>query len=466
MGGGRSIRNALYFPKISNINLPRPGLAIVSLMAILVVDTSIFRISDLIRINMTTDWTTPLFIMLSVLFLILQYFTLSFVRSKNRHAIEARGLGVQSLSKLVLPVQFVLSGLIVVTILEVVLLNYTDTRIVFFNAIISYSAAIFLLGILAQKFFHWFRLNRNKVVLMYSISSSLLAIKSLFSLALITVMSSGIPLYVGSSQVGGMTLPISANPLASTLNEVLAISSVLSFVFFWIATAMLLTSYAKRLGRVTYWALLSIPLVYFLSQFPALLFKVFEDLLISNPSFYGILLTILFGLSATVGGILFGIAFWLISRHLESGNPVRDYTLIAAFGISLFFVADQGGSVLYRIGGIYPPFGLPTISAMTLASYFMLVGIYFSAISVAQDSKLRKIIRKSVQEELHLLDRIGTAEMQKDIENKVIHFAKRETRGLVEESGVESSLSENDIQSYLKQVLDEVQRNRDRKITE
>jgi hypothetical protein len=415
---------------------------------------------------MTTDWTTPLFIMLSVLFLILQYFTLSFVRSKNRHAIEARGLGVQSLSKLVLPVQFVLSGLIVVTILEVVLLNYTDTRIVFFNAIISYSAAIFLLGILAQKFFHWFRLNRNKVVLMYSISSSLLAIKSLFSLALITVMSSGIPLYVGSSQVGGMTLPISANPLASTLNEVLAISSVLSFVFFWIATAMLLTSYAKRLGRVTYWALLSIPLVYFLSQFPALLFKVFEDLLISNPSFYGILLTILFGLSATVGGILFGIAFWLISRHLESGNPVRDYTLIAAFGISLFFVADQGGSVLYRIGGIYPPFGLPTISAMTLASYFMLVGIYFSAISVAQDSKLRKIIRKSVQEELHLLDRIGTAEMQKDIENKVIHFAKRETRGLVEESGVESSLSENDIQSYLKQVLDEVQRNRDRKITE
>src|ERR671915_1314341 len=102
MGGGRSIRNALYFPKISNINLPRPGLAIVSLMAILVVDTSIFRISDLIRINMTADWTTPLFIMLSVLFLILQYFTLSFVRSKNKHAMEARGFGVQSLSKLVL----------------------------------------------------------------------------------------------------------------------------------------------------------------------------------------------------------------------------------------------------------------------------------------------------------------------------------------------------------------------------
>ena len=41
------------------------------------------------------------------------------------------------------------------------------------------------------------------------------------------------------------------------------------------------------------------------------LFKVFEDLLISNPSFYGIILTLLFGSSATAGGILFGIAFGL-----------------------------------------------------------------------------------------------------------------------------------------------------------
>ena len=48
-------------------------------------------------------------------------------------------------------------------------------------------------------------------------------------------MSSGIPLYVGSSQLGGMTLPLSANPWAIALNEAITISSVLSFVLFWIA---------------------------------------------------------------------------------------------------------------------------------------------------------------------------------------------------------------------------------------
>jgi hypothetical protein len=275
-------------------------------------------------------------------------------------------------------------------------------------------------------------------------------------------MSSGIPLYVGSSQSGGMTLPISANPWASALNEALTVTSVLSFVLFWISTAMLLTSYVKKLGKITYWFLLSIPLVYFLSQFPALVFKVFEGLLISNPSLYGIILTLLFGSSATAGGILFGIAFWIISRHLETDNPVKNYTLIAAFGIGLFFISDQGGSVLYRIGGLYPPYGLPTVSAMALSSYFMLIGIYSSAISVAQDSSLRKLIRKSVQEEVRLLDRIGTAQMQKEIENKVIHFAKRETADLVEDSGIEPSLSDSDVQGYLKEVLDEVKKKENR----
>jgi hypothetical protein len=145
---------------------------------------------------------------------------------------------------------------------------------------------------------------------------------------------------------------------------------------------------------------------------------------------------------------------------LATDSPVRNYTLIAAFGISLFFISDQGGSVLYRIGGLYPPYGLLTVSAMALSSYFMLIGIYSSAISVAQDSSLRKLIRKSVQEEFRLLDGIGTAQMQKEIENKVVHFAKRETADLVEDSGIVPSLSDNDVQGYLKQVLDEVKRKR------
>ena len=37
----------------------------------------------------------------------------------------------------------------------------------------------------------------------------------------------------------------------------------------------------------------------------------------------------------------------------------------------------------------YPPFGMATISFVGLSSYLLLVGIYASAVSVAEDTKLR-----------------------------------------------------------------------------
>jgi hypothetical protein len=101
---------------------------------------------------------------------------------------------------------------------------------------------------------------------------------------------------------------------------------------------------------------------------------------------------------------------------------------------------------------------------MALSSYYMLVGVYLSAISVAQDSRLRNSVRKSVQEHLRLLDRIGTAEMQKEVENKVLYFSRRNTSDLIEDTGVEPSLSDADLKQYMKQVIDEVKRKGERGI--
>ena len=107
------------------------------LMVILAFDTSIFRISDLFRINMNPNWTTPLFVTLCLLFLILQYFALGAVRSRGRRSVEKRGFGIESLSKFILPVQVILSAIIVFTVLETIFLNYFDTRGVYLAAIIS-----------------------------------------------------------------------------------------------------------------------------------------------------------------------------------------------------------------------------------------------------------------------------------------------------------------------------------------
>ena len=80
-----------------------------------------------------------------------------------------------------------------------------------------------------------------------------------------------------------------------------------------------------------------------------------------------------------------------------------------------------------------------------LSSYLLLIGIYSSVISVAEDSKLRQSIRNYAIKESRLLDSIGTAEMQREIEKRVIALTKQNQDKMAEETGIQSSLTEEDM---------------------
>jgi hypothetical protein len=60
----------------------------------------------------------------------------------------------------------------------------------------------------------------------------------------------------------------------------------------------------------------------------------------------------------------------------------------------------------------------------------LLVGIYSSAISVAEDSKLRKIILKLAVKETKFLHNIGTAQMEYEIQRKVLKLIKEQHEAL------------------------------------
>jgi hypothetical protein len=140
----------------------------------------------------------------------------------------------------------------------------------------------------------------------------------------------------------------------------------------------------------TRWIILSLPLIYFLIQFQPLFINLFSSFLVSEPILFSTLYTLIFTLSKPVGGILFGIAFWSIARKLGNKNIIRDYMIVSAYGLVLVFVSNQAAVL---VSAAYPPFGIASASFMGLASYMVLVGIYSSAISVAEDSTLRRSIR-------------------------------------------------------------------------
>jgi hypothetical protein len=146
-----------------------------------------------------------------------------------------------------------------------------------------------------------------------------------------------------------------------------------------------------------------------------------------------------------------------MARSISHNNVVRNYMIISAYGYVLLFASDQA---ILLITAPYPPFGLVAISFMGISSYLVLTGIYSSAISVSLDVELRKSIRKSVNEHSKFLDSIGSAQMGQEIQEIVLKMTKGFSNQLAEDTGVESSLSEDEMKQYVNSVLKEINTNK------
>jgi len=61
-------------------------------------------------------------------------------------------------------------------------------------------------------------------------------------------------------------------------------------------------------------------------------------------------------------------------------------------------------------------------------------------------------------EQSKLLDSIGTAEMERKLQTSVLTIAKKTSDEMKENSGIEASLSEDDIRDYMSLVIKELKR--------
>jgi hypothetical protein len=131
--------------------------------------------------------------------------------------------------------------------------------------------------------------------------------------------------------------------------------------------------------------------------------------------------------------------------------------IISAYGLVLLFASNQA---IVLVTAPYPPFGLATISFMGLSAYLVVAGIYSSAVSVSLDVGLRKTIRKSVMEQSKLLDSIGTAQMEQELQSRVLTITRKMSDKMEEETGVEASMTEEDMKQHLNNVLKEIRTSR------
>jgi hypothetical protein len=315
----------------------------------------------------------------------------------------------------------------------------------------SYCLSTITLGILAFRLFRWFAIRKSYIVLTYGLSAAVFALSSIFLITFLAYTWSNLP---DEIQLHHHNLPYFNNPGSPTYITYngYVILSIASFIIIWAATSMVLRSYSKAIGKIKYWILVSLPLVYFLSQFITLFLNLFSSWLDQNPAYYAVLLSLVFSVSKAAGGILFGLAFWTMARSLKKPNVLMEYLTITAIGFVLLFVSDQAISLIFVP---YPPFGLNSVVFVGLASYLILIGLYFAAVSVAGSIELRKLVFASARRQFDFLGSIGTAHMEGHID-KIVNNIVRENPDITRIQ--ESSPSLDEIKDYTREVLKEIEK--------
>ena len=103
---------------------------------------------------------------------------------------------MSTIQKLVLLIQYTIVALLVLLIFQMITTVSYNVFVLFLIVGLSYTLAVAMLGLLAQRFFSWFKSNRNIVVLSYGLASVALSVNAAFTMAYVGDLFTNQPGYV------------------------------------------------------------------------------------------------------------------------------------------------------------------------------------------------------------------------------------------------------------------------------
>ena len=418
-----------------------------------IIDISLVKINDLInKYFITVETRLVIFSVNASLCLLLQFFLIKHMRDSFRGQRLVKTLKVRAINTISLTSVIVLATLTGFSIFHQ---TYYAFYFMFINILIiaiSYGISAFFLIWLSILFYSWFRSNHDAVVLLYFVSISLIAFNIIVTAIHIDQKLSYMPDKIGKyygtagDTTGGMYLP---------LTDIYYKSTFISFISMWITAAVLMNYYRKKVMNVVlYGLILSIPLIFFIITFEPILkglLILLDSYLQIDPVTGSLILQVFLTFSKPIGGILFGLVFWKISKIVSYEKRVKTFMIISGWGILFIFSSNQAVTQVILPN---PPFGLPTLTILVTGTYLMLLGIYNSAIMVSTNNELRKSIHKRALES-KFLGSIGHAEMENEIQ-KTVKQVSRDKNIIERELQEPVEFDQVELKKYVEFIMKEV----------
>ena len=422
-----------------------------ALIVLMVADISLIRVYDFIGKQLIPiDTRDILFGIISIACLVSEYFLLELIKPPPGDERGKIRLHVILLYKVTKAAQYVIGAIVVFVILQILLSSYYNTAVLLAIILCSYTLSICILSVFISRIL---TLRRNTIfTFLFVLALGSITVNAAIAMVDVSLRLGDRPpetraFFGGSSDI--------SKGKYNTIDESYFISYIISFVSAWIATAILLSKYIRKLGKIKYLLITISPMIFFIGQFVAFYPNEISSIINVDQFFLASLTTIITTLSKPLGGLMLGIAFWSMSRMGKSHTALNKYLFISGFGFFLLFTSNQ--AILMSIAP-YPPFGIATITVIGLSAYLVVVGIYMSTISLSQDTQLRRLIRRVAITQSKLFDSMVTAEIEKEIERRVREVVNIQSVEMEDETGVQPSLNAQEAQNYLKEVIREIKK--------
>jgi hypothetical protein len=437
------------FSLVSRFDSKKILILMVVVIITVMIDSEIGVVADFIPKQLSSNVGIAAFIGISIIFAVSQYFILAYVKQSNKET-RARALHLYLTHIIVSIAQYILAGILAFVILQILISKQYNLATLYVSYAVSYGLWIVTLGLLARAFFSWYRRsNKNFMMLILTLSMIAYVVNGVTGLATYLDMLTQQKPVITSTDIAYFP-EFSIASLGNQIKTAYQIANAVAYVLTWIGTVKLLYPHVKNFGKIKFWIIMGAAMIYYLISFPLLVLGYY------NPSadVDAMANILIFSLGGIFAGIIFGAAFLSVARTLQKESTLRKHMILAAYGLLLFYIAGSA----FAAQAAYPPYGLASVSFTGLSCYLIFTGLYSSAVIISQDTALRQSIRRSVTEQSKLLDSIGTAHMEQELQSRVLTIAKKLSDNMVEESGVEASMTENDIKEHIEMVKNEIRK--------
>jgi hypothetical protein len=320
-------------------------IAILVLLGTLIVDVSLSNVWDLVPDH---GWGIDIFVLMLIVFGSAQYFIFNHVRIRSKILMK-KNKSVSSLFILAIIAQSLASAFFLTIALQILAISQYETLLLTISSDINFGSAAILLFLLSLLFFKWYKRTKKFVMLLYGVSVLVTGVSILIVAIASTEILSNQPAWRGVTAAFPDFL--NQNTTIQTIQSVNGTYSLVSVLLIWTSTALLINHYSKKIGKLKFWAIMSIPLILAINQYVVVSPIIGNNLssLEGSSLMYGILLGTTLQDSKLLGDIAQAQMESVLETKVISTIRIISQEILEDEGISLSLNDDDARQYLHDV---------------------------------------------------------------------------------------------------------------------